>query len=97
MQLRKEQVESVNVGGTKNVINGEETPRLGAVSVRADGDGDCAASPVCKDRSIPRLVYTSTINVVFTGEPIEEQDESSASYVPAGAVSTTRTPRPLLC
>ncbi|TWW69977.1 putative short-chain dehydrogenase/reductase family 42E member 2 [Takifugu flavidus] len=59
-QLRKEQVESVNVGGTKNVIN------------------------VCKDRNIPRLVYTSTINVVFTGQPIEECDESSASYVPPG-------------
>uniref|UniRef100_H3C7T6 Short chain dehydrogenase/reductase family 42E, member 2 n=1 Tax=Tetraodon nigroviridis TaxID=99883 RepID=H3C7T6_TETNG len=58
-QLRKEQVESVNVGGTRNIIT------------------------VCTDRSIPRLVYTSTINVVFTGEPIKERDESSASYVPS--------------
>uniref|UniRef100_A0A671Y1U1 Short chain dehydrogenase/reductase family 42E, member 2 n=1 Tax=Sparus aurata TaxID=8175 RepID=A0A671Y1U1_SPAAU len=57
-QLRKEQVESVNVGGTSNVIN------------------------VCKERSIPRLVYTSTINVVFTGKPIEECDEASMPYVP---------------
>ncbi|XP_070779883.1 putative short-chain dehydrogenase/reductase family 42E member 2 [Enoplosus armatus] len=57
-QLRKEQVESVNVGGTNNVIN------------------------VCKERSIPRLVYTSTINVVFTGKPIEEGDEASVPYVP---------------
>ncbi|XP_044038461.1 putative short-chain dehydrogenase/reductase family 42E member 2 isoform X2 [Siniperca chuatsi] len=57
-QLRKEQVESVNVGGTNNVIN------------------------VCKERSIPRLVYTSTINVVFTGKPIEEGEEASVPYVP---------------
>ncbi|XP_076608339.1 putative short-chain dehydrogenase/reductase family 42E member 2 [Chaetodon auriga] len=57
-QLRKEQVESVNVGGTNNVIN------------------------VCKERSIPRLVYTSTINVVFTGKPIEECDEASMPFVP---------------
>ncbi|KAM6905324.1 putative short-chain dehydrogenase/reductase family 42E member 2 [Xenentodon cancila] len=56
-QLRKEQVESVNVGGTNNVIN------------------------VCKERSIPRLVYTSTINVVFTGKPIEDGDEDSVPYV----------------
>uniref|UniRef100_A0A3B4ZTI9 Putative short-chain dehydrogenase/reductase family 42E member 2 n=1 Tax=Stegastes partitus TaxID=144197 RepID=A0A3B4ZTI9_9TELE len=56
-QLRKEQVESVNVGGTNNVIN-------------------------CKERSIPRLVYTSTINVVFTGKPIEDGDEASVPYVP---------------
>ncbi|XP_058509939.1 putative short-chain dehydrogenase/reductase family 42E member 2 [Solea solea] len=57
-QLKKEQVESVNVGGTNNVIN------------------------VCKERSIPRLVYTSTINVVFAGKPIEDGDESSVPCVP---------------
>ncbi|XP_070703256.1 putative short-chain dehydrogenase/reductase family 42E member 2 [Pempheris klunzingeri] len=57
-QLKKEKVESVNVGGTNNVIN------------------------VCKERSIPRLVYTSTINVVFAGKPIEEGDEASMPYVP---------------
>ncbi|XP_069004624.1 putative short-chain dehydrogenase/reductase family 42E member 2 [Embiotoca jacksoni] len=57
-QLRKEQVESVNVGGTNNVIN------------------------VCKERSIPRLVYTSTINVVFAGKPIGDGDEASVPYVP---------------
>uniref|UniRef100_A0A665V2R7 Short chain dehydrogenase/reductase family 42E, member 2 n=1 Tax=Echeneis naucrates TaxID=173247 RepID=A0A665V2R7_ECHNA len=56
-QLRKEQVESVNIGGTNNVIN------------------------VCKERSIPRLVYTSTINVVFAGKPIEDGDEDSVAYV----------------
>ncbi|KAM3598328.1 uncharacterized protein V6R79_016747 [Siganus canaliculatus] len=57
-QLRKEQVESINVEGTNNVIN------------------------VCKERNIPRLVYTSTINVVFTGKPIEECDEASMPHVP---------------
>ncbi|XP_027897204.1 putative short-chain dehydrogenase/reductase family 42E member 2 [Xiphophorus couchianus] len=57
-QLRKEQVESVNVGGTNNVIN------------------------VCKERGIPRLVYTSTINVVFAGKPIVDGDEASVPYVP---------------
>uniref|UniRef100_A0A3B3UHE9 Short chain dehydrogenase/reductase family 42E, member 2 n=1 Tax=Poecilia latipinna TaxID=48699 RepID=A0A3B3UHE9_9TELE len=58
-QLRKEQVESVNVGGTNNVIN------------------------VCKERGIPRLVYTSTINVVFAGKPIVDGDEASVPYVPS--------------
>ncbi|XP_071766541.2 putative short-chain dehydrogenase/reductase family 42E member 2 [Centroberyx gerrardi] len=57
-QLRKEQVESVNVGGTNNVIN------------------------VCKERGIPKLVYTSTINVVFAGKPIEDGDEDSVPCVP---------------
>ncbi|KAM4531344.1 putative short-chain dehydrogenase/reductase family 42E member 2 isoform 1-T1 [Odontesthes bonariensis] len=58
-QLRKEQVESVNVGGTNNVIN------------------------VCKERSIPRLVHTSTINVVFAGKPIQDGDEASVPLVPS--------------
>ncbi|XP_068192443.1 putative short-chain dehydrogenase/reductase family 42E member 2 [Antennarius striatus] len=57
-QLRKKQVESVNVEGTNNIIN------------------------VCKERTIPRLVYTGTINAVFTGKPIEECDEASMPYVP---------------
>uniref|UniRef100_A0AAQ4QK85 Short chain dehydrogenase/reductase family 42E, member 2 n=2 Tax=Gasterosteus aculeatus aculeatus TaxID=481459 RepID=A0AAQ4QK85_GASAC len=57
-QLRKEQVESINVGGTNNVIK------------------------VCKERGIPRLVYTSTINVVFAGKPIVEGDEASVPFVP---------------
>ncbi|XP_029945112.1 putative short-chain dehydrogenase/reductase family 42E member 2 [Salarias fasciatus] len=56
-QLRKEQVESINVGGTNNVIN------------------------VCKERSVPRLVYTSTINAVFTGRPIVNGDEASVPLV----------------
>lgn len=93
VQLRNEQVESVNVGGTKNIITGEETRWLdGVLAHFQPGEGNCAASPVCTDRSIPRLVYTSTINVVFTGEPIRECDESSASYVPPDKVSIPRTP-----
>ncbi|XP_017277335.1 putative short-chain dehydrogenase/reductase family 42E member 2 [Kryptolebias marmoratus] len=59
-QLRKELIESINIGGTSNIIN------------------------VCKERGIPRLVYTSTINVVFDGKPIVNGDEASASYVPSG-------------
>ncbi|KAM9783596.1 putative short-chain dehydrogenase/reductase family 42E member 2 isoform 2-T2 [Syngnathus typhle] len=57
-QLRREQVESVNVGGTANVLH------------------------VCRERSIPRLVYTSTTNAVFAGEPIEDGDEASVPCVP---------------
>uniref|UniRef100_A0A3B3UFG8 Short chain dehydrogenase/reductase family 42E, member 2 n=1 Tax=Poecilia latipinna TaxID=48699 RepID=A0A3B3UFG8_9TELE len=66
-QLRKEQVESVNVGGTNNVIN------------------------VCKERGIPRLVYTSTINVVFAGKPIVDGDEASVPYVPSDLVNSSQT------
>uniref|UniRef100_A0A7M4EDL7 3-beta hydroxysteroid dehydrogenase/isomerase domain-containing protein n=1 Tax=Crocodylus porosus TaxID=8502 RepID=A0A7M4EDL7_CROPO len=36
----------------------------------------------CKQRSIPRLVYTSTVNVVFGGSPIEEGDEETVPYFP---------------
>uniref|UniRef100_A0A8C6TJA9 Short chain dehydrogenase/reductase family 42E, member 2 n=1 Tax=Neogobius melanostomus TaxID=47308 RepID=A0A8C6TJA9_9GOBI len=57
-QLKKELVESINVGGTNNVIK------------------------VCKEQSIPRLIYTSTVNVVFDGKPIEDGDETSVPYVP---------------
>ncbi|KAF5903652.1 putative short-chain dehydrogenase/reductase family 42E member 2, partial [Clarias magur] len=57
-QLRKELVESVNVGGTNNVIN------------------------VCCERGVSRLVYTSTVNVVFAGKPIEDGDEDSVPCVP---------------
>ncbi|NXG34883.1 D42E1 reductase, partial [Dromaius novaehollandiae] len=37
---------------------------------------------VCKQRSIPRLIYTSTVNVVFGGNPIEEGDEETVPYFP---------------
>ncbi|XP_072299457.1 putative short-chain dehydrogenase/reductase family 42E member 2 [Eucyclogobius newberryi] len=57
-QLKKQLVESINIGGTNNVIK------------------------VCKECSIPRLVYTSTVNVVFDGKPIEDGDETSVPYIP---------------
>ncbi|NXX37833.1 D42E1 reductase, partial [Tricholaema leucomelas] len=37
---------------------------------------------VCKQRNIPRLIYTSTVNVVFGGNPIEEGDEETVPYFP---------------
>lgn len=49
---------------------------------------DPLSHTVCKERSIPRLVYTSTINVVFAGKPIVDGDEASVPYVPLDAVST---------
>ncbi|XP_044534946.1 putative short-chain dehydrogenase/reductase family 42E member 2 [Gracilinanus agilis] len=57
-KLHKEQIESVNIGGTKVVID------------------------VCIKRQIPRLVYTSTVNVAFGGKPIEQGDEDSVPYFP---------------
>ncbi|XP_051002940.1 putative short-chain dehydrogenase/reductase family 42E member 2 isoform X1 [Acomys russatus] len=57
-KLQKQQIESINVGGTKLVIN------------------------VCVRRRIPRLVYTSTVNVTFGGKPVEQGDEDSIPYFP---------------
>nr|KAF6294915.1 short chain dehydrogenase/reductase family 42E, member 2 [Pipistrellus kuhlii] len=57
-KLQKEQIESVNVGGTKLVID------------------------VCVRQRVPRLVYTSTVNVAFGGKPIEQGDEDSVPYFP---------------
>ncbi|KAM6155215.1 putative short-chain dehydrogenase/reductase family 42E member 2 [Rhynchocyon petersi] len=57
-KLQKEQIESVNVGGTRVVID------------------------VCIRQRVPRLVYTSTVNVVFGGRPIEQGDEDSVPYFP---------------
>ncbi|MXQ90006.1 hypothetical protein E5288_WYG014047 [Bos mutus] len=57
-QLQKEQIESINVGGTKLVID------------------------VCVRQRVPRLVYTSTVNVAFGGKPIEQGDEDSVPYFP---------------
>lgn len=42
---------------------------------------------VCKERSIPRLVYTSSTNAVFAGEPIEDGDEASVPCVAPAVVS----------
>ncbi|XP_067859172.1 putative short-chain dehydrogenase/reductase family 42E member 2 [Heptranchias perlo] len=57
-QLQKEQIESVNVDGTKQVID------------------------VCLHRNIPSLIYTSTVNVVFGGQHIDQGDEETVPYVP---------------
>ncbi|XP_048351435.1 putative short-chain dehydrogenase/reductase family 42E member 2 [Sphaerodactylus townsendi] len=37
---------------------------------------------VCQQRSISRLIYTSSVNVVFGGDPIEDGDEETVSYFP---------------
>ncbi|XP_027621202.1 putative short-chain dehydrogenase/reductase family 42E member 2 [Tupaia chinensis] len=37
---------------------------------------------VCVRRRVPRLVYTSTVNVAFGGKPIEQGDEDSVPYFP---------------
>uniref|UniRef100_A0A8C3VLM8 Short chain dehydrogenase/reductase family 42E, member 2 n=1 Tax=Catagonus wagneri TaxID=51154 RepID=A0A8C3VLM8_9CETA len=57
-KLQKEQIESINVGGTKLVID------------------------ACVRRRVPRLIYTSTVNVAFGGKPIEQGDEDSVPYFP---------------
>ncbi|EHH31500.1 Putative short-chain dehydrogenase/reductase family 42E member 2, partial [Macaca mulatta] len=57
-KLQKEQIESINVGGTKLVID------------------------VCVRQRVPRLIYTSTVNVAFGGKPIEQGDEDSVPYFP---------------
>ncbi|NWX74109.1 D42E1 reductase, partial [Alca torda] len=36
----------------------------------------------CKQRNITRLIYTSTVNVVFGGLPIEDGDEETVPYFP---------------
>ncbi|XP_060116539.1 putative short-chain dehydrogenase/reductase family 42E member 2 [Heteronotia binoei] len=37
---------------------------------------------VCLQRNISRLIYTSSVNVVFGGNPIEEGDEETVPYFP---------------
>ncbi|XP_029140921.1 putative short-chain dehydrogenase/reductase family 42E member 2 [Protobothrops mucrosquamatus] len=52
-QVKKfEEIESINVGGTKVVID------------------------VCKSRNISKLIYTSSVTVIFGGDPIEDGDET---------------------
>ncbi|KAF2976735.1 hypothetical protein EK904_009262 [Melospiza melodia maxima] len=36
----------------------------------------------CRKKNVPRLVYTSSVNVVFGGLPIEDGDEESLAYFP---------------
>ncbi|XP_008631900.2 putative short-chain dehydrogenase/reductase family 42E member 2 [Corvus cornix cornix] len=57
-QLHKEEIESVNINGTRFILN------------------------ACKQQNIPRLIYTSSVNVVFGGLPIEDGDEESLQYFP---------------
>ncbi|XP_072013240.1 short-chain dehydrogenase/reductase family 42E member 1-like [Amphiura filiformis] len=52
MLIGSEYIESVNVGGTKNVIE------------------------ACLKTNVPRIVYTSTLNVVFGGQDIFDGDET---------------------
>ncbi|XP_061456346.1 putative short-chain dehydrogenase/reductase family 42E member 2 isoform X2 [Rhineura floridana] len=49
-------------------------------SVNVGGTG--VVLEVCKRRGIPRLIYTSTINVVFAGQTIIDGDEQSVPYFP---------------
>ncbi|KAK9393159.1 putative short-chain dehydrogenase/reductase family 42E member 2 [Crotalus adamanteus] len=49
---QKEEIDSINVGGTKVVID------------------------VCKSRNISKLIYSSSVTVIFGGDPIEDGDET---------------------
>ncbi|XP_025020384.1 putative short-chain dehydrogenase/reductase family 42E member 2 [Python bivittatus] len=55
---QKEEIESVNVGGTKVIID------------------------VCKSGNISKLIYASTVNVIFGGIPIEDGDETLPYFPP---------------
>ncbi|KAG8433098.1 hypothetical protein GDO86_017398, partial [Hymenochirus boettgeri] len=57
-QFEKEKIESINIGGTRLVID------------------------VCVKRNVPSLIYTSSVNVVFGGNTIEDGDEESVPYFP---------------
>lgn len=46
----------------------------------------CVCVAVCCERGVSRLVYTSTVNVVFAGKPIEDGDEDSVPCVPLDQV-----------
>ncbi|XP_042293172.1 putative short-chain dehydrogenase/reductase family 42E member 2 isoform X2 [Sceloporus undulatus] len=49
-------------------------------SVNIEGTG--VVLEVCKQRNIPRLIYTSSVNVVFAGQTIIDGDEASLTYFP---------------
>ncbi|CAH2307158.1 short-chain dehydrogenase reductase family 42E member 2 [Pelobates cultripes] len=57
-QRAKQWIESINIGGTKVVID------------------------VCIQRSIPSLIYTSSVNVAFSGNCIVDGDEETVPYIP---------------
>ena len=42
----------------------------------------CPVAAVCVRQRVPRLIYTSTVNVAFGGKPIEQGDEDSVPYFP---------------
>lgn len=48
--------------------------------------GVCVSPAVCVRRRVPRLVYTSTVNVTFGGKPIDQGDEDSVPYFPLDKV-----------
>ncbi|NXV94143.1 D42E1 reductase, partial [Calonectris borealis] len=45
-------------------------------------DGTRFIINACKQRNITRLIYTSTVNVVFGGLPIDDGDEETVPYFP---------------
>ncbi|XP_053133140.1 putative short-chain dehydrogenase/reductase family 42E member 2 [Hemicordylus capensis] len=52
--------------------------RIASVNV----GGTSVVIEVCKQQNVPRLIYTSSINVVFSGQPIIDGDEESVPYFP---------------
>ncbi|CAF87644.1 unnamed protein product, partial [Tetraodon nigroviridis] len=74
--LRKEQVESVNVGGTRNIITGEETRRFEGLWVPEH----------------PQAGVHQHHQRGLHGGANQGAKKSSASYVPSDRVSTSRTP-----
>ena len=73
--MEKKKIESVNIGGTHNIINGMLLQQdLGVCMTWCL----CVA---CVECGVTRLVYTSTYNVVFGGQEIREGDES-LPYLP---------------
>lgn len=50
----------------------------------------CTCPVVCVRRRVPRLIYTSTVNVAFGGKPIEQGDEDSVPYFPLEKVPGLR-------
>uniref|UniRef100_A0ACB8FLA9 Uncharacterized protein n=1 Tax=Sphaerodactylus townsendi TaxID=933632 RepID=A0ACB8FLA9_9SAUR len=58
----------------------EQLHRREIQSVNVRGTG--IVIEVCRKRNIPRLIYTSTVNVVFAGQTIIDGDEESVPYYP---------------
>ncbi|XP_054851402.1 putative short-chain dehydrogenase/reductase family 42E member 2 [Eublepharis macularius] len=58
----------------------EQLHRRQIQSINVRGTG--IVIEVCKQRNVPRLIYTSTVNVVFGGQTILDGDEESVLYFP---------------